>query len=211
MMNDRDHHGQAQVRAAVTDHQVTSLVEMARDGDRRAFEQLVNLFQEGIFRMVYYRTWSTTDAEDLTQETFMRAYRSFSKLKNPDRFRPWLFSIALNRVWDFLRRKRFLAFFETSVDDGEPDRFNTEASDSPGALDLVLRHEFWEQVKRFSNCLSRWEREVFMLRFMEYLTTREIAEVLDRSESAVKTHLYRAIKKLKQDSGLLRFLEEENP
>ncbi len=50
-----------------------------------------------------------------------------------------------------------------------------------------------------------------MLRFMEYLTTREIAEVLDRSESAVKTHLYRAIKKLKQDSGLLRFLEEENP
>lgn len=211
VMKQRDHQVHPQIQVTGTGSQVASLAEMARDGDRNAFERLVDLFQEEIFRLVYYRTWSPMDAEDLTQEIFMRAYSNFAKLKNPQSFRPWLFRIALNRVWDFLRKKRFLSVFEISTESGEDVGFDTEATDDPHALDLLLRHEFWKQVRLFSKSLSRWEREVFMLRFMEYLSTKEIAGVLDKSESAVKTHLYRAIRKLKKEPGLLRLLQEEIP
>lgn len=199
----------AQDPEASTVRHVASLAEMARRGDNAAFEQLVDVFQEDIFRMVYYRIWSRMDAEDLTQDIFFRAYRSLPKLKNPESFRPWLLRIALNGVRDFQRRKRLLALFHRSTDDGESDRLDREGNNGPVALDRLLKEEFWKQIRFFSERLSRWEREVFMLRFMEYLSTREIAETLEKSESAVKTHLHRALKKLKKEQGLLRLLRRE--
>jgi RNA polymerase sigma-70 factor (ECF subfamily) len=75
----------------------------------------------------------------------------------------------------------------------------------------LLQWEFWRLVRAFADRLSRWEREVFYLRFFDQLGIREIALVLGRSESAVKTHLYRAIKKFKGDSELVDFLEGELP
>jgi RNA polymerase sigma-70 factor (ECF subfamily) len=198
-----------QVQTRGNECHVALLAERARDGSRAAFEQLVRLFENEVFRMIYYRTLSHADAEDLTQDVFMRAYRNLSKLENTDRFRPWLFSIALNRVWDFLRRRQFLGLFQTSPDAGESAPFEIESEDGPVALNRLLRKEFWQQVKHFSTGLSHWEQEVFVLRFMEYLSIKEIAELLNKSESAVKTHLYRAIKKLQNEPALLRLLRED--
>ena len=64
---------------------VTFLVEKARDGSRTAFNELVDLFQKDIFRMVFYRTRSRMDAEDLTQDIFIQAFKNLSRLKTPDR------------------------------------------------------------------------------------------------------------------------------
>ena len=194
---------QSQPRTSGTGYRVTSLVEKARDGDRSAFEELVDLFQEAIFRMVYYRTCSRMDAEDLTQEIFIRAFENLSKLRDLERFRTWLFRMAVNRVRDFYRKKRVLGFFRTVEDDTDADLADVEIQDDPGALDYIIRQEFWKQVKSFSNMLSRLEREVFFLRFMDHLNIREIAQVMDKSESTVKTHLYRGLKKFKENSTLL--------
>ena len=87
--------------------QTTPLVEKALSGDRFAYEQLVNLFHGGIFRMVYYRTYSTMDAEDLTQDIFIQAFKNLSRLKAAEKFKSWLFSIAVNKVFDFHRKKKF--------------------------------------------------------------------------------------------------------
>ena len=199
---------QSQPRTSGTGYRVTSLVERARDGDRSAFEELVDLFQEAIFRMVYYRTRSRMDAEDLTQEIFIRAFENLSKLRDLERFRTWLFRMAINRVRDFYRKKRVLGFFRTVEDDTDADLADVEIQDDPGALDCIIRQEFWKQVKLFSKRLSRLEREVFFLRFMDHLNIREIAQVMDKSESTVKTHLYRGLKKFKENSTLLQLLEE---
>ena len=199
---------QSQPRTSGTGYRVTSLVERARDGDRSAFEELVDLFQEAIFRMVYYRTRSRMDAEDLTQEIFIRAFENLSKLRDLERFRTWLFRMAINRVRDFYRKKRVLGFFRTVEDDTDADLADVEIQNDPGALDHIIRQEFWKQVKSFSNMLSRLEREVFFLRFMDHLNIREIAQVMDKSESTVKTHLYRGLKKFKENSTLLQLLEE---
>ncbi len=198
---------QSQTRKSGTGHHVTDLVERARKGDRAAFEQLVDIFHEPIFRMVYFRTRSRMDAEDLTQEIFIKAFENISKLRDLERFRAWLFRMAVNRVRDFYRKKRFFALFKPLADDSMAEPADMEIQDDPEALDRVIRQEFWSHVKSFSNRLSRWERDVFFLRFMDHLGIREIAQVLDKSESAVKTHLYRALKKFKRDSTLHQLLQ----
>ncbi len=188
---------------------VAALAEKASNGDGQAFERLVHLFHQEIFRMVYYRTRSRMDAEDLTQEIFTQAFKGLSRLGDFDRFRPWLFTIAVNRVRDFRRKKRLLTFLGFCDCGEEEERLESEPDHRPGALDELIRKDFWEQVKKFSESLSPVEREVFFLRFLDGLALKEIALVLKKSESAVKTHLYRAIKKFKEDSGLVGLLEGE--
>ncbi len=191
--------------------QVLELVEQARGGDRNAFEKLMALHQDEIFRLVFFRTRSRFDSEDLTQDIFMAAFKYLPQLKDSDRFRPWLYRIALNRVHDFHRKNKFLAFLGITEHREQTDVADVEPHRNPGALDIVIRKEFWSHVGQLSKRFSRMEREVFFLRFVDDLNLREIALTLKRSESAIKTHLYRAIAKFKQDSALSDFLQGEWP
>ena len=188
---------------------LSALVERAREGDRNAFEKLMMIHQDEIFRLVFFRTRSRADSEDLTQDIFMSAFKYLPQLKDSDRFRPWLYRIALNRVYDFHRRNKLLAFFGITEHREETDTADIEPHLNAGALDSVIRKEFWSHVKQLSKRFSRMEKEVFFLRFIDDLNLREIANTLGKSESAVKTHLYRAIKKFKEDSALSDFLQGE--
>jgi RNA polymerase sigma-70 factor (ECF subfamily) len=185
---------------------MASIVESALAGDRASFEKLIALYEEKIFRMVFYRTGSHMDAEDLTQDIFMKAFKSLNTLKDKSLFRSWLFSIAVNRVRDFHKKKRFLVFFDHEEDMKDPDTSNMKTHDDPQEVNHMMRQEFWGHVRNFADKLSRWEREVFLLRFLDELTIKEIAQALSKSESAVKTHLYRAIKKFKENNALTRLL-----
>jgi DNA-directed RNA polymerase specialized sigma24 family protein len=91
---------------------VATLVTKAKGGDRWAFEKLMRMFHGEIYRMVYHRIRSPWDAEDVTQDIFLLAYKNLASLKEADRFRCWIFRIAVNRARDFNRRKRLLALFE---------------------------------------------------------------------------------------------------
>ncbi len=85
------------------------LAEKARNGNRMSFQELVSMFQEDIYRLAYYRTYSQMDAEDITQEVFVQAYRKLKSLNDTKRFRAWLYSIAVNRCNDFLRKRKYLS------------------------------------------------------------------------------------------------------
>lgn len=200
---------QEQAEAQGKGSQLASLVEEARAGSRKAFEQLMSRFQEDIFRMVYYRTRSSMDAQDLTQEVFAQAYKNISKLKAVDRFRSWLFQIALNRVRDFNRKRRFRNLFSAFGDTGEHIRTSVDSNSPPKALDNLMAEDFWKQVEIFLNRLSRMEKEVFSLRFMDHLSIKEISQTLGKSESTVKTHLYRSIGKFKADHSMHQLLQED--
>lgn len=189
--------------------QLTQLVEKARDGNRTAFDQLIDRYQGDIYRMIYYRIRRQMDAEDLTQDVFIRAYRSITRLREPDRFRSWLYTIAVNRVNDHLRKKRVRSIFKSSDEVPEVQPEANENREKPEALEQVLKEDFWRQVGRIAQKLSRMEREVFMLRFMDDLNITEIAQVLKKSESTVKTHLYRALAKFKKENSLRQFLQED--
>ena len=190
--------------------QVPDLVERARAGSRIAFEQLMMLFQEDIFRMAYCRTRSLMDAEDLTQEIFIKAFKHLSGLKAFDRFRSWLYSIAINHIRDFNRKKRFRALFGTLSDSDGVTQSEAENNHHQEACTGLMKQDFWKQMRLLLDKLSRLEREVFLLRFMDHLSIREISQVMKKSESTVKTHLYRALKKFKKDTSLIQLVREES-
>ena len=192
-----------------TESQLTQLVEKARDGNRLAFNQLIDRYQGDIYRMIYYRIHRQMDAEDLTQDVFVRAYRSISRLREPQRFRSWLYTIAVNRVNDYLRKKRVRSIFKSSDEGPEIQQEADDRRENPEALEQVLKEDFWRQVGRIAQKLSKMEREVFMLRFMDDLNIAEISQILKKSESTIKTHLYRALAKFKKEKGLRQFLQED--
>ena len=178
---------------------VAALAEKARDGNRMSFQELVGIFQEDIHRLVYYRTYSRMDAEDITQEVFVQAYRKLKSLNDTGRFRSWLYSIAVNRCNDFLRKRKFLSLLQFRSAQ-EQEFVETDKGMNNNYNETIAKKKFWEQVRSLLDKLSAMEREVFTLRFMDHLDIIEIAAVLDRNESTVKTHLYRALDKIRKDS-----------
>jgi len=189
--------------------QVAQLAQQAGQGDRVAFSRLVDRFQPEMLRMVYYRVRSHAEAEDLTQDIFLKAFRNIGRLREPDKFRSWLYRIALNRVRDHHRRRRLRALFGSDAEFNEADVTAPKGEDNePEALSHVLRAEFWQQIGLILRKLSAMEREVFMLRFFDHLNINDIAVTLNKSDSTVKTHLYRALAKFKKEETLRRVIRE---
>ncbi|MCD6485898.1 MAG: RNA polymerase sigma factor, partial [Syntrophobacterales bacterium] len=188
--------------------QAVLLAEEAVAGSEVAFNRLVDLFQEDIFRMAYYRTLSRMDAEDITQSVFIKAFKNISGLQSPERFKSWLFSIALNQVRDFYRKKRLLTMLGLSGKGDDSEQDYTE-EDAPDPLDNLIKQDFWKHVSLFLDKLPRMEKEVFTLRFMNHLGIGEISSILKRNESTVKTHLYRALGKFRNETTMRQFLTEE--
>ncbi|MDJ0811571.1 MAG: RNA polymerase sigma factor [Desulfobacterales bacterium] len=186
-----------------------ALVLSAMEGNRFAFQQLMAIYEDKIYRMIFFRTRSRLDAEDICQDVFIQAFKSLKRLKDPDRFAGWLFRIAANRVKDHYRRRQVRSIFSFLPDvEREADAAAATDGEGAGAMENIERQEFWNRVNTMLDRLSRMEKEVFLLRFFDDLGIREISEVINKSQSTVKTHLYRALKKFKDDEAFRDFLRE---
>ena len=176
---------------------ITLIVKKAQAGGQKAMEQIITFYNDQIFRLVFYRTNSWTDAQDLTQEAFIKAFKNIKKLKEAEKFKPWLYSIAINLVNDFYRKKKFISFFGQANDLENMVEYDSYSEDKP---DLIKAKEFEEEIKRkYIKFLSKKEKEIFMLKYIDDLTINEIAQTLNMNESTVKTHLYRSIKKIRRN------------
>lgn len=184
------------------------LVEKAQAGDQTAFHRLVDHFQPEIYRMIYYRSRSKMDAEDLTQDVMLKAYKNIGRLKSPEVFRSWLYRIAVNRVRDYYRKKQFRSMFGMVSMDEDSYHESAEMAVAPEAEGGIARKDFWRQIEQMLTSFSRMEKEVFLLRFFDQLTIKEISAALKKNESTIKTHLYRALRKAKAMAGDLDGLME---
>ena len=182
--------------------QTAALINNAKEGSVLAFNQIVDLYQEDIFRMVYYRTHSKMDSEDITQDVFLKAFKNLSSLKDVNRFKSWLYRIALNRIRDFYRKKRVLNLFKNLNDDDGSVPTDSNSKNTPEVVENLIKKEFWETIGQTTDKLSHMEREVFLLRFFDHLSIKEISHTLKRSESTVKTHLYRSLLKFKNEHSI---------
>lgn len=173
------------------------LVEKAQAGDHLAFHRLADHYQPEIFRMIYYRTRSRMDAEDLTQDVLLRAFKHIGRLESPGLFRSWLYRIAVNRVRDHYRRRKIKSLVGWVFVDEENYQESGEMTVAPEAADRLDRKDFWKRVENMLELLSPKEKEAFMLRFFDELSIKEMTTAMGKNESTVKTHLYRALNKIK--------------
>jgi len=161
-------------------------------GDRNAFALLVERHSRSVFRLAYRITGSEADAEEVVQETFLRAYRQIHRYESRASFATWISTIASNHALDVLRkRKRFVAAGE------DVDR--TDAAPSP--VRLAESSRIGEVIENAMNQLSLQERTAFALRHYEGMPIESIARELGLSENATKQSVFRAVAKLRRVLG----------
>jgi RNA polymerase sigma-70 factor, ECF subfamily len=180
------------------DGQDAAIVEQVRAGDVDAFRVLVGRHGRTIFNMAYRMTGNEHDAEDVMQETFLKAYRQLDRFESRAGFGTWVNRIGINCALDLLRTRKS----RREVTDSE-DSESTMALDSLAATaplpDAQLHDcEVRERVTEAMDCLTANERAAFVLRHFQDVPIREIGKVLGLKESATKVTIFRAVHKLRQ-------------
>jgi RNA polymerase sigma-70 factor (ECF subfamily) len=172
-------------------------IHRAREGDRDAFRLLYQEHRERIFRLAYRHTRSAEDAEDVMQEAFIKAFkglRSFTPGPGSG-FTAWLTTIGLHCAIEHMRRARARRGGEhVSMSDlpQEP------AAESPDPSRAAAAARAWDSVRAAQGTLSPVQRVVFDLRYRQHRDIREMADRMGSGESSVKTHLARAVGKLRK-------------
>ena len=172
-------------------------VVLAKEGNRDAFRRLYEEHRERVFRTALRYSRSRQDAEDILQETFIKAFtriRTFDFRVSPN-FSSWLLAVAVNCALDHLRRR---ARRQDSKHVSLADLASDLPSGGPSPDVTAARRLAVERIRETLRILSPGQRAVFDLRFTEHLDIREIAGALDCSESNVKTQLSRALAKLRK-------------
>jgi len=172
---------------------VRLLIKRSQDGDTGAFEELVTLYQDRVYALSYRLTGNGADAQDLAQETFVKAFMGLGSFRNQADFGTWLHRITVNLWINARRRERPAVSLDAPVTtaDGEVQRVvAATAEDDPA--ELAERAEFRRTVRAALRELSREHRAVLVLREMQGLNYDEIARVLDCSLGTVKSRLNRA-------------------
>ncbi len=171
-----------------------ALVQAARDHDLAAFERLVRRYEARVYRLAMHITGNETDAEDVLQETFLKAYTHLDQFQGQSRFYTWLARIAINEALMRLRKRRVRpeVSLDEEIESGETAlprhirdwRPNPEQQYAEAELNRILRNSIAS--------LPLHYRTVFQLRDIDELSTEETAEVMNISVAAVKSRLLRA-------------------
>ena len=181
------------------------LVQRARNGEMGAFRDLVERYKKKIYYLCLDLTGNHHDAEDLSQEVFIKAYRSLNKFRGDAKFNSWLYRITVNTCISHGRKKAVSAMMLQEDFDSE----NTSQHLSPGIsihnpersaeAGLMQQH-----IDNALQCLTPRERSIFVLRHYNDLPLKEIAHILKITEGTVKSMLFRAIKKLQKQLSFYR-------
>lgn len=163
-------------------------VQRTLDGDPQAFGELVQLYERDVFNLAYRMLNERGEAEDAAQEAFLRAYANLDRYDQNRSFKTWLLSITSNHCIDRIRRRRLLWL---SLEEPLPPH-PALTSDSPGPEQAMLTNERNLLVQELLDELSPDYRLAVVLRYWYELSYAEIAEMLETTESAVKSRLFRA-------------------
>ena len=179
-------------------HTDAAAVALARDGDSEAFRALVERHSRAVFRLAHRMTGNASDAEDVVQETFLKAYRQLSRFESRANFGTWVHRIAVNCSIDLIRARPHR---ESGHDATDLEQFGAaEAAEPtlPSPERLMLSAEVQGRISDAMTSLSKMERAAFVLRHFEGQSIDEISRALGLKTNATKHSIFRAVKKMRQ-------------
>ena len=186
-----------------------ALVERARLEDPRAFTELMRRYEAKIFRLAQHITQNREDAEDVLQETFLKAYEHLDQFQGNSKFYTWIVRIAVNQALMKLRKRKSdrSVSLDEGIDTGEDTVVREIAAWEESPEERYSREELGEILDSAVQSLAPPYRTVFILRDIEELSTEETAEALELSIPAVKSRLLRARLQLREK--LTRFFKRK--
>ncbi len=183
------------------------LIERARQGDRGAFRELVERHQNDVFYLALGLLRNREDAEDVVQDVFIRAYKSLRRFRGDSGLGTWLYRVTLNACRDHQRKGRFMKLQQSLGLVPEPESRWVEERPDADPERLTAAGRLREDLARALERLSPAERDTFVLRHFNQLSTRETAAVTGRAEGTVKNLLFRALRKLRRELAVHREAE----
>jgi len=178
------------------DPEVTALVRRAKAGDGDAFADLMRRHEKRIIGLALQLGLRRDDALDASQDTFVKVFKYIGKFETGRSFFKWLYRIALNVIYDHLRRQR--AAPTVSLEDLDSGQATRAGGEEPSLHARVESVQLAERVRQSLDCLSRRERIVFVLRDLQDLSTEEIGLILRLSRITVRRHCMSARQKIRQ-------------
>jgi RNA polymerase sigma-70 factor (ECF subfamily) len=178
-------------------HTDAAAVALARDGDSEAFRALVDRHSRAVYRLAHRMTGNPSDAEDVVQETFLRAYKQLGRFESRANFGTWVHRIAVNCSIDLIRARPHR---ESAHDAGDLEYVGgAEAADAgrPSPERLMLSTEVQARISDAMGTLSGMERAAFMLRHFEGQSIDEISRALGLKTNATKHSIFRAVRKMR--------------
>ena len=189
-------------------HTDAAAVALARDGDSEAFKALVERHSRAVYRLAHRMTGNPQDAEDVVQETFLKAYRQLGRFESRANFGTWLHRIAVNCSIDLIRTRKHQ---ETGHDAADLEVLDGAGAPGdrvdPSPERLMLSSEVQEQVTRAMSGLTHMERAAFVLRHFEGQSIEDISGALGLKTNAAKHSIFRAVRKMRL--ALEPFVESE--
>ena len=179
------------------------LIQRVLDGDDTAFSALVKKYQKSVHALAWRKIGDFHIAEDITQDTFLKAYQRLSTLKEPQSFASWLYVIAANCCKAWLRKKRtwMQSLEDTSSAQLEKATYSGHIIAENERMTEEARHEV---VKKLLAKLQESDRTVITLYYLGGMTYEEISKFLGVSEAAIRNRLYRARRRLKKEEPMIR-------
>ena len=170
------------------------ILAMARGGDVDAFNRLVSIHQDAVYGFSISLTRQHAVADDVTQETFISAFRSISRMRG-DNVRAWLLRIARNKAYDYFRRQKRRR--ESSVDEDTAVFRERLASDNPSPADVAMNSELRDALEHCVGTLSDEHREVIVLVDVQGQSYDDASEVCGVNIGTVKSRLNRARRRVR--------------
>ena len=167
-------------------------------GDEKSLEVLILTYLKPIYSFVYRYVGNGQDAEDITQEVFVKFWRNLKKFDQEKSFKTWIFSIAKNASLDYLKKKKAVPFSEFDTEEGGNRLTDTLADPSPLPLELLEKAGMAKLLNAAMEKLSPQYRMVLFLRYNDHFNFREIAESMGEPLHTVKSRHRRALIKLKK-------------
>lgn len=183
-----------------------AMIRAVKAGDATAYRGLVEKYQTRVYHVVYGVVRNREDAKDLTQDVFVKAYRKLDGFREDSRFYTWLYRIAMNLAIDFTRRRARspVSGLEDEVATRDADGGIADTHTADGPRRQLERKQLHTAIMDAVEALPDNQKQVILLREVEGLSYKEIAEVLEIAEGTVMSRLFYARKKLQSVLAPLR-------
>jgi len=177
------------------------IIEKVLSGDVNSFEAIVKKYEKMIYNLAMTKTQNRENAQDISQECFLRAYKMLRSYRTDSAFSTWIYRICQNLIFDHFRKNKktktvSLSLSASESDDGELKEIDI-ADNSSEPSEQIIRNEKIEKIREIINSLPDDLREIIILRDFRNLSYADIAEMLDIEIGTVKSRLNRAREKLK--------------
>lgn len=173
------------------------LVEAFRKGDEKAFEEIVRRYQRQVANIIYLTLGNREEVDDLSQEVFVRVFRSLNRFEFDSSLYSWIYRIAVNLCIDEIRKKRIRKLIPLDFLTEKKLESEKRSKESPTGSDELLLKEKQEVIRGALDKLSPVHRAVILLREYQDLSYGEIAKTLRISPQAVKSRIFRAREELR--------------